>query len=341
VKYDNIKAFEKHLAGAAPSYLAPLYAILSKDSPDSKEAIQILLHYLLPKEKDLALRTYDGSQLNADELLLELSSSSFFVSKKVIWIQQAEKLKKNIQESIESYLTNPHSSICLVLSALSISKTTSFYKNLEKVGVILELVEPKPWEKEKVLIDWVNKQAGAARKIMAYPVCQLMVKYSGNDAALLFQEWEKLLCYVGEKKDILQSDIEAICSRLPAYTVWQLGEAIMRGDGKGALAIGKYLLAEGQALLPLLRQIRSQLQTGYQICTILAQEDGQVAEVSQDFPNLKGQILERNLQLAQQYGLEKFKKGLLLLDETELQAKNSQIEDLLLAELLLIKLAGR
>lgn len=339
MKYDNLRAFEKHLESAAPSHFSSLYVVLGKEPIETKEAFDLLAKSLLPNEKDrfLCLSVFDGSQISKEVLLSDLESLSFFVQKRVIAIQQADKLKKEITEGLEHYFTHPNPNCYIILLAQAIAKNTSFYKKFEKIGVILELAEPKPWEKEKRLIEWLNKQIAAVRKLMAYPVCQSLVKASGMDHGILKQELEKLLCYVGEKKEITGADVAAICTNINAETVWQLGEALFCHDRHAALRIGRGLLEEGTALLPLLRQIRSQFQTEYQICTLIAQ-GAKSEDITQDFPYMKGQILERHMHLAQQYGQERFKQGLLAIDAMELQAKNSQLDEAFLLDLLIIKL---
>jgi DNA polymerase-3 subunit delta len=56
---------------------------------------------------------------------------------------------------------------------------------------------------------------------------------------------------------------------------------------------------------------------------------------------MKGQILERHIQQAQHYGLEAFKKGLLAIDESEMRAKNSSVDEKILLELLMMQLTRR
>jgi DNA polymerase-3 subunit delta len=97
---------------------------------------------------------------------------------------------------------------------------------------------------------------------------------------------------------------------------------------------------EGQPFLPLLRQIRNQFLTEYQVCALL--EQGQTsAEIFQEFPYMKGQILEKHIQNARDYGMGAFRKGLLAIDAAEIQAKNSGVDEQLLAELLIVKLTGK
>jgi len=74
-------------------------------------------------------------------------------------------------------------------------------------------------------------------------------------------------------------------------TGWQLGDALFRRDALTALKIGKALLMDGTALIALLRQIRSQYQTAFQVATIL-ELGGSSADISKQFPYMRGGILE-------------------------------------------------
>lgn len=340
MKYDNLKAFEKHLENAAPQHFSNLYVVLAKDGFDIKIAVDLLIHHLLPeKDREISLCIFDGLNLTADDLLAEIQVFSFLSQKKVIWIQQFDKLKKNIVELLENQFLSLPRSTYLILTGSALTKTLSFYKKIEKAGVILELVELKPWEKEKKLIEWLSKKALEVRKVMSYQVCQVLVKYTGSNQTLLSNEFEKLLCLVGDRGEITLQDINAVCVSFNADTLWQLGEVIFRRDVAPALRICRNLLLEGQAFLPLLRQLRSQFQTHYQVSLILAR-GGTSEEIQQEFPYMKGSILERHIQLTQLYGKSKFRQGLLTIDQIEMKAKNSQITEELLADLLIFNLTG-
>ncbi|WP_011175650.1 DNA polymerase III subunit delta [Candidatus Protochlamydia amoebophila] len=339
MKYDNSRAFEKHLEGAAPHHFSRLYFILSKDPVEQQEAVEHTLHALHPSPNVLeeSIEIIDGTQTTLDMLFSELYSHNLFADKRLFWIQNADKLKKNLIEALEKYFPQIPSSQYLILSAPSWNKQTSFYKAAEKEGIILELTEPKPWEKEKKLIEWASKQLSAKRKIIPYQVCQLLVKQTGLDSSLLIQEIEKLLCYIGDRNEITQQDIIKICNYQPSDTIWQLGEALFKRDGLAAILIAQSLLTEGQSLLPLLRQIRSQFQTQFHICVMLA--NGKAAqEISHEFPYLKGNLLDRTIQQAQRYGLDSLRQGILFIDNTEMRVKNSHADEKLLMELLMIQL---
>lgn len=339
MRYTNLKAFEKHLESAAPNHFADIYMILGKDEYERKAAVDVLIATLLKQQNggSFALKVFEGDHLSQQNLMDELNTLGFFSKKKVVLINQADKIGKAIGEKIEEYFINPSPSIVLIIAAPSITHSTNFYKKAEKQGIVLDIAEEKSWEKEKLRKDWIFSKAASEGKAIDTNACQLLLKQAGTDPALLHQELEKLICFVGDRKEIKVSDVASICSNVTHENIWQLGEAIFRRDGNTSLCTIKAMLEEGTALLSLLRQIRTQFQTEFQVCSILA-AGGNATDVMQLFPYMKGQILERHLQSAQGYGMARFKKGMLEIDNTELLAKNSSVSPELLAEMLIIKL---
>ena len=338
MKYNNIRAFEKHLEGAFPKHLAPVYMLLSKDDFQRKSAYDTLLKYLLVEQSDsLALKVYDDGKVDIDAVLSELNSLGFFSTKKIIVIHQAQDLLKPAIEKLVNYFQNPNPSSFLVITATSVAANTIFYKKSEVAGVILDIPEEKAWEKEKSLKDWIENIFIEKGKSFDSQVSFQLLKQIGTSQALLFQEIEKLLCYVGDRKHISLQDIQDICISINVENVWQLGESIFRRDAKTALRISLNLLHDGTPLLMLLRQIRSQFQTDFQVCTIMV-NGGTPVDVTKQFAYMKGQILDKHISFSTAYGLHRFKKGLILIDEAEASCKSASTDYAFLIERLIAKL---
>ncbi|BBI17142.1 DNA polymerase III subunit delta [Neochlamydia sp. S13] len=339
MKYSHLKAFEKHLESAAPVHFAPVYTIICKDEFNRKIAYERLISHLLGEQisNPMALCIYSDEKVDISKVMAELHSLGSFVSKRVVVIHHAESLLKAATEKLLAYYENPNKNVYLVLTATSLNASTNFYKKSERVGIILEIAEEKPWEKEKSLKEWIDQTINHYGKQINPSASQALLKQMGTEQAIISQEIEKLVCYVGEKRQISLEDVDAVCIPVNTETIWQLGEALFRRDASTALRIAVALLQEGTPLLILLRQIRSQFQTDFQVCTILAQ-GGSGAEVSKQFGYMKGQILERHVQLARNYGMARFRRGMILIDEAETSAKNSSTDHSYLIERLIAKL---
>lgn len=339
MKFSQLKAFESHFKEMDPASSPPVFLILGKDSFERKAACDFLISYLLKGEKqpELALKVFQGGQFSLGGVTEELNALPFFSTKRLILIQNIDELLKKELVQIETYFERPNVAVYLILSATSFASNTNFYKKVEKVGVVLDIAEEKPWEKEKTMRDWIMAKVAARGVRIDTQTVHALLKQIGTDQAFLHSELEKLFCYIGSRKEILSQDVSAITASVNLDNAWQLCEAIFSRNALGALRIIKALLAEGNAFLGLLRQIRAQVQTDYQICGILAMGGG-TAEVTKQFPYMRGQILDRHVQAAKSYGSEKFKKAMLAIDETESLAKNGQGNDDFLAELLIAKL---
>lgn len=341
MKYNNLRAFEKHLMDSDAKHLSPVYMVLSKESFERKIATDLLVKTLFKslKNPELALKTFNAADFKMDALMHELNALPFFSEKRVILLQNADALSKKETAQLENYFARPNTTLCLIIVAETINRATNFYKNAEKAGIILDIAEEKPWEKEKSLREWIPAKVISAGRQIEPAAVQLLLKQIGTDQALLTQEIEKLYCYLGERKEITAADVAAICVSVHLENAWQLCEAILARNPKDSLRIAKGLLMDGSALIAVLRQIRSQMQTDYQICSIL-EGGGTSVDVSTQFPHLRGFILDKRINGARAYSLNRFKKAMLLIDKTESLAKSSQGSDDFLLEMLIIKLVS-
>ena len=339
MKYSTLAAFEKHLEGASPKHFADIYLILAKEPFARKQAVDRLVAIVLKNEPspELSLQVFDAEKHNVSIILQELETLAFFSKKRVVVIHEVDAFDKAATTKLEGYFTSPNRAVCLVMTTASLNRSTTFYKKTEKVGVLLDIPEEKSWEREKSVAEWLRIEAAANGKQIDPATCQLLVKQLGTDQMLLQGELQKLICYVGERTVVDTRDVAAICTSINLDNAWQLGEALFRRDVSAALQIGKALIADGVALIALLRQIRSQFQTEYQICSIL-NNGGNASNIAQDYPYMRGTVLERHVRQAQSYGMARFKSGMLAIDATELQAKNSATDPDFLVEKLIIKL---
>jgi DNA polymerase-3 subunit delta len=343
MKFTNLRAFEKHIEGATPSHFSSLYIVLGKEAFQRKTAVDKLVAAMKGNpstQREFDFQSFESDQLSSKELMQELNAFVLFASKRAVLLEDAEKLDKESMGILENYFDKPNRSVCLILSAATLHHGSNFYKKAEKIGIVLEFVEEKAWEKERSIPEWIATTVAAEGKSIDATTCRHLVKLLGTQQELIHSELQKLFCYIGTRKQITMADVSAIVSSVPVETGFQLGEAIFRCDGTSALRICKGLLLDDTPFIVLLRQLRSQFQTGYQVSAILAQGGGP-SEITQLFPYMKGAILERQITFAQSYGKQSYKAGILKIDEIELQAKNSGLTSDFLAELLIVRLVTR
>jgi DNA polymerase III subunit delta len=336
LRYDNSQAYAKHIKSAGAEHLAPVYLIISKNSRDIKEAVDQIKQ--LMAHADIVRFSAEGLKLSV--LIDELQTISAFSPKRVIILNQSEKLNKSATQTLSDYFSRPNPQVHFVLTASAVDKRTSFYKTAEKSGVILDIPEEKPWMRVKTVQRWLREKVYHDGKQIEPQACEGLMQQIGTDQDLLVQELNKLYCYIGERPVITVQDVCAISSSVNVDDIWKLGEAIFHFNVSLALEVFKALQDDGAPFLALLRQVRSQFQSSFQICTLLASGKGR-DEVSKQFPYLTPHLLNKKLQVAQGYGMARFKLGLLTIDETEYKAKNSLDDDRFLGEMLIVKLSTK
>lgn len=332
MKYTQLQAFAKHIRDASPDHLSSLYFILAKESFTREEAVKLLQQKLEGEWK-----VFDAKKMDVQALHDEHGSYSFFSRKKNILIRDLHEATKATLQVLESFIEKPSSDLTFIFASESCNRATKFYKNAEKQGIILDIPEEKSWEKENSMQQWIVQQVRQEGFQIQPDTVRLMVQQLGTDAASIQQELNKLYAYLGERREITPQDIAAICNVVQQQNIWQLGDALMKRDGASAIEISKALITDGLPFFVLMKQIRTQFQTKFQVCSILT-SGGTQADVAAQFPYMKGRILEQNCSLALNYGIPRFRRAMLTLAETELMAKSQSGDDSWLAERLITHL---
>ena len=339
MKLNSARAFEKHLEDAYPQHFSNLYLILIKEDDERylcvKTAETALSRILSNPKMSTLIRP--ATKWKMGNLLGELQSPGFFDAVRLLIVQEIENYSKEDLDELHEYLKKPNPAVKLVLSSATLSRASNFYKHCEKIGVILELAEEKPWEKEKNVSEWLLHRLKQNNKTWQPEALQTLLRQIGPNKAILEQEVFKLVCYVGDRPSISREDVAAICLTQNVQNTWLFGESLLKKDFKTALEASRGAISDGANIIQVMRLLRSQFTTQLQIATILENGMGP-AEVISQYPYMKGSLLERNLQIAGQLGSDKLKKGVLEIDKTELLAKNSQEDSQLLADQLIFNL---
>lgn len=340
MKYTNLHDFQKDLEGTAPNQFASIYMIIANDDYERKEAFDCLSKALSKVSSDakLSQKSFSADNVQIPKVIEELNTINFFSKSRLVAVHLGDKPTKAMTEPLESYFDSPNRDVKLVITLPSVKQSTSFYQKAEKNGIVLELPETKPWQKEKVVATWLAQKVTKDGFKIDPQASKYMLQQLGTDQDLLTNELEKLYCYIGDRKAITTDDVCAVSSNVNSETAWQLGEAIFSQDTKSAIRICKALTLDGVPFMTLLRQVRGQFQTEFQVCSILS-NGGNKNDVAKQFPYMKGFILDRHAQMAMSYGLARFKEGIMDIDAAELASKSSGADPDLLVELLIIKLS--
>ena len=318
MKFQSPIAFEKHLKEAYPDHLSHVYMVITSFDFERKKFIETIASVMRRKEKMAELLAFDASTSPIEAILGQLNSYSLFGGSSVVIVDRIEKLKKASCDALAQYLVAPSPTVFLILGGSSLKGLSDLCQKGKKELVILDLSEEKAWNRKTRLRQWLMREAGRAQKSLSASLVDFLLEEVGTDMQNLHQELDKLICFTGEKREIELKDAMAVCVPSKTETSWQLAENLVWGSSNAAKNREVHDIA---FLLPLIGQIRYQLQLGLQIVCLM-QEDRSLPEITQFLSNGKMRNLDKNAAIARKRGDRFFKEGLNYLFDLELSLKN-------------------
>lgn len=313
MRYNNFKSFESHLAASAPHNLSRLYLVAAAEEFEQKKALNQIIFYL----KDRFVTRF----VEADEKQVreELSTHPLFGGEPVVLVENADK------KFLDSFANDPPLSFGYFLIGTRAKPT---HKNFEITGVVLDLTEEKPWDREKRLVEMLHEKALSLGKELSPDAAAWMVEHLESNGELLMNELEKLLCFCASKKNIERADAEEICTKNRTRTLWALAEELVWEQSYR-------LPQEGlrDSFHAFISQVRSQLSLGSKIAE-LQQCNIPYSEWGGYFPKLRPKVLEKKVHYVRRLGAEYFQKRLDHVFHLDLLSKSSSVSLEALADLL-------
>lgn len=166
-------------------------------------------------------------------------------------------------ERLEKFIGNadPGEAV-LVLTSATANKGGSIYKKIADSGVVCGFEEPRGDHLRRASLK--NEIEGMlvkeGKKINRDAMERLELK-TGFDLRRAAVEMEKLLTFVGDRKNVTVEDVEAVVPHTKEESVFQLTDAFAQKDSAEVLRLTDQLIAEGHHPLELLGVIHSLLRS--------------------------------------------------------------------------------
>ena len=121
-----------------------------------------------------------------------------------------KSFKKPELEELANYFLKPSSFAYLVIGAMHFKNFEEFYPKVKKELVILDLSDEKPWDKQKRILTELHDRAKERGKKISSDATALLIQYHGNDGAILEQELEKIMTYIGDRSQVEKEDVQTL-----------------------------------------------------------------------------------------------------------------------------------
>lgn len=184
------------------------------------------------------------ADLDPVEVVASLNTMPMGDDRRVVVVEQAEKLPKAVSEAVVAYLADPNPSCTLALVAEKLAKTTRLYKAVAKVGQrsVIECAA----KKGRDLPPYVQKLAGAHGVSINADAARELVARVGESTTMLDTQLASLAALLGGAGTITCAFVEEHVARTVEVKPWEFLDRLSSRDAARALAL--YRLLDGSAL---------------------------------------------------------------------------------------------
>ncbi len=221
----------------------PVYLILGPEEYQCRQAVDLLKKSLLnPEAQAFDYSEFTAGESSIDEIIESANIFPMISRRRVVIVNQAEKLKEAEQDSLTDLIKALSPRSTLILFAPDLDRRKKFYKTLREGSCVAEFPKLKGPELER----WAEAFARKQGYRISTPAIRKIVDLAGSDLQTLATELEKLLLYAGNTKDVPDSAVEDLIRASRQQSIFDLINAVGRHDRSGALKSLANLVSMGE-----------------------------------------------------------------------------------------------
>jgi DNA polymerase-3 subunit delta len=182
--------------------------------------------------------------------------------RKVVVFREAERLKEKEVAALVSYAQSPSERTILLVTARGVGKGRGASGIAAPPSERLNELAAKsvvaffPRARETDVREWVAKKFADEGKEIDHEALDVIVDFVGQDLWAVSMEIEKILIFMGDEKRVTLAHVEEILPNLRVHTVFELTDALSRGDPGSSVEILREVTAEGADQSQILSTIR-------------------------------------------------------------------------------------
>jgi DNA polymerase-3 subunit delta len=206
---------------------------------------------------DFSFSAFDGQEVSAAEVFDELSTMAMFGGgRRLVVVEGGDDFVSRHRSELEDYVARPRATGVLVLELKTFASNTRLYKAAVGAGLVVECGAPPAAQ----LARWVGAWAKQAHEVqMAASSAEMLIELVGPELGLLDQEMAKLALAVGPNGKVSPEIVEQMVGNWRSKTTWDMLDAALGGDVRGAMTQLDRLILAGESEVGLLGQIAASL----------------------------------------------------------------------------------
>lgn len=223
---------------------APAYFFYGEEDFLMEDAINRVLSLLVdPATEEFNKDVLYGDEVDGARIVNIASSYPMLAQRRVVVVKGVDKLSSASKDLILKYLQRPMATTCLILTSSRMDRGSKFYSELVNRA---RGVEFKPLYNNQIP-GWIRGYVRSKGKDISLEAIRLLHGKVGSSLRELANELEKLFLFLTDKDRIEVGDVERVVGVSKSYNIFELSDAIGRGDLKKAVEIGHRMLELGES----------------------------------------------------------------------------------------------
>jgi len=266
---------------------------------------------------------------SAEDIIRVADLLPFFAKRRLVIAQYGDFFKK-ADEVLAEYIPNIPETTTIIFMERSADSRLKQFKAAAKNGTLLRLDAPD----EGSLKRWLMNLARQAGCQLAPRTAEYLMATCGGEMFALKNELDKL-CSYAPGREITPEDVELLCSPNIENRIFDMIEAMIKGNSRLALELYHNLLELKESPMRILYNISTQL---LRLNRIMKMREKELpGSAIADALGISSYFIGKNIALAEAFFSPRLKEALKEAGELEEAVKTGSISDKLAVELLLVK----
>jgi DNA polymerase-3 subunit delta len=287
---------------------------------------------LVPKTRDFNYDLFFGGETTADRIVDAAKTHPVMAPRRLVIVKDAHLLTSQQVKALTPYCERSSTSTCLVLMGDTLGPWKGCLPMLEKQGRVVLFAHPKGTTLNRYIAGRVARMGKAISPEAVDAVRQAV----GNHLGEIYQELDKIVSYVGDRKEIGPGDVEAVISPVRTRSIFDLTRAMGMKDCSEALGALNQMLESGEPYLRILTMIVRQFRLIWLAKEM--QSDGISEKEIGRALGVPGFLLQGLLAQSKNFTIKELADGYRRLSETDVALKSRSTSKRLVLESLVVSL---
>jgi DNA polymerase-3 subunit delta len=183
-------------------------------------------------------------------------------TRKAVVVRGAERFKDKEIQAVVAYAQNPSPKTVLIVTARGVGRGKGASGiATPPVDRLSELVKTSavavfPRARETDIREWIIRRLKEEGKEIDPEALNAIVDLIGQDLSAVAMEVEKIAIFLGEEKRVTLAVVEEILPYLRVHTIFELTDALSRGDSAASVEMLREVIGEGAEPTQILSTIR-------------------------------------------------------------------------------------